>query len=149
MKRPRYDWEQIRDEYVAGSDEVTLESVAKKHDVSFMTTRLRSMREKWAEQRKQFRNMAQTKTLEKASTTEAEIRVRQMGISKYLSTRAINRFQSIPEEEITPQIALRMAVDGMKSERDAAGIADPTEIKIPVIEFVYRHVAKKGDDADD
>ena len=129
----RYDWEKIRSEYVAGSDEVTLTGLAKKYGPARETVMRRSGREGWDAQRRQYREKARVKTHEKASTTEAEIRVRHMQIAQAMQTKAIKRLQGLDPNEMTVGEIRLYLKDAAEIERKAAGIADEVEHGIRII----------------
>ena len=129
----RYDWERIRSEYVAGSDEVTLEALSKTHGCGFSTIRRRSSHEMWNDQRSQYRDKTDTKTREKSSTKEAEIRVRHMQIAQAMQTKAIQRLQGMDPTEMPVGEVRKYLKDAAEIERKAAGIADEVEHGIRIV----------------
>jgi hypothetical protein len=74
--RPRYNWEAIRDEYVAGDDSVTLDSLAAKYGCNPTTIRNHSRKGEWGSQRRLYRDRVTIKVRERASIDEAEARAK-------------------------------------------------------------------------
>lgn len=127
-------WEQVREEYVAGPDELTLEVLSAHYGVSPDTMRHHASVEKWAEQRVQHRHTVAIKGREKASTSEAEIRVRHIGIAKLMQAKAIARLRTLDPEKMDLSEVRHYLRDATEIERRAAGIA--TDLNIEAIEIV-------------
>lgn len=126
---PRYDWEVIRSEYVLGPDEVTLDSLSKKYGPHQRTLRARSTLESWVQQRALQRHRTSTKTRERASTKEAEIRVRHCTQSKEFQKAAVKALGELDTKDLTPIEIIRFYKDACEIERKAAGIPDEHEVK--------------------
>ena len=121
---PRYDWETIRHTYVSGSDEVTLAGLAERYGCARETVSRRAGKEGWGEQREQYRRRAAAKATERASTKEAEIRVRHMQIAQAMQGKAIARLRALNPDDLTPSELRHYLRDAAEIERKAAGIAD-------------------------
>ena len=137
---PRYDWEKIRSEYVAGPNDVTLDVLRQKHGCGFSTIKARSSRENWDAQRRQYRYKANTKTIERASTDEAELRVFQMAGGRKLQElglksieRTLARMAENAAAELRTEDARKLVGTGAEIERKAAGIADEVEHGIRIV----------------
>ncbi len=139
MPARRVDWERVREEYVAGADDQTLEVLAHKYGTSWNTARKRAAHEKWTEQRAQYRHMVATRTREKASTKEAEIRARQIERARLMSDLAHARFALTFKRarenpaalmaEMDVDQARLLAKDAADIERRAAGIPDESRVE--------------------
>ena len=97
----RYDWGMIREEYVAGSDEVTYRSLAAKYGPAFESIGRRGSRERWPEQRSTYRQQVVNKTRNRASTKEAEVRVRHIQIAEALIKPAMKRLKKLKPKDLT------------------------------------------------
>ena len=117
-------WEQVREEYVAGPDELTLAVLAAHYGVAVETVCRHAAAEKWAAQRVQHRHTVAIRGREKATTSEAEIRVRHIGIAKLMQAKAIARLRTLDPEKMDLSEVRHYLRDATEIERRAAGIPD-------------------------
>lgn len=78
----------------------------------------------WSDERKTFQDRLDkeiaSKTIDKVSDTESEIRARQVRLAKKLQTKALEALEKF--SPTSAEEARRMLVDGLKEEREATGI---------------------------
>ena len=113
-----------REEYVTGGDDVTLETLAEKYSVNARTLEGYCGREKWVEQRAEFRRDVAERARKKLAATEAQVRVRQMKIGRTVQLKGLERMKGLSAKELQPEIALRYVRFGTEIERKALGIED-------------------------
>ncbi len=130
MPASRLNWEAIKAEYISGEDSVTHQALADKYRCNRCTVSKHAMGEGWDDARKQYRNTVATKTLNRASTTEAEMRARQIRQAQYLQTKALTAMKTCDPQDF-PQ-ALRALEVGLEQERKAAGIVDGTGAQLGI-----------------
>lgn len=135
-----YDWGLIRDEYAAGGDDVTLELLTEKYGCYPTTMRNRAGREGWGDMRRQFRDKVAAKTAEKASSKEAEIRARHIGMAKLLMEKAIRGLKALDPDDLSPSEFRLYIKDAAEIERKAAGIPDAHEVKAIISEKLSNEV---------
>lgn len=127
MAKRKYNWSALRDLYVMGDDEVTLEWMASQKDSPAVgTLKDKSSKGDWPEQRRQYRDQVTTKARGRASTSEAELRVRHIKIAKALQAKALKRLQVLDINELSPSELRLYLKDATEIERKAAGIPDLT-----------------------
>lgn len=125
----RYDWGAIRDEWVAGSDEITHRTLGDKYGVAVATIGRRASSENWTDQRSSYRHQVVIKTRDRASTKEAEVRVRHIGIAKLLMIPAIEKLKTLEPGDLSNIELLRFLNSATEIERKAAGIPEAHEIE--------------------
>jgi transposase-like protein len=120
----RINWEGVREEYVQGSVEVTIESLSRKHGISASTIKQRAWKEQWVEQRRQLLDAARTKARERTATQLADVMSRHGGMARMLINLALRRLKDVDPDELRLQDALGMLMSGMDIEMRVAGGAD-------------------------
>ena len=142
----RYDWHLIREEYVEGTNDVTLESLAAKDNAPVLgTIKNRSSKEDWPALRRQYRDLVVTKSREKASTLEAEIRTRHIKLARAMQSKAERRLLELSPAELDATELRLYLKDAADIERRAAGIPDAHEhggIQIVVSEDLAEDLKK-------
>lgn len=119
----RHDWAYYREKYVIGSNDVTFESIASEPGAPHLTTiKKRAAVENWVGQRAAYRHQTATKTLELASTTEAEVQARHIQIAKALQSKAIQRLQSMDVDALDASELRQYLVAATDIERKVLGI---------------------------
>jgi hypothetical protein len=127
----KYDWEALRDEYVMGGDDVTLEVMAAKSgNPAIQTIKKHSTMGDWALQRRQYRDQVATKARNLASSREAETRVRHIKIAQAMQAKALQRLQALNPEEMDMKEVRLYLKDAAEIERRAAGIPDTLGIEV-------------------
>ena len=124
MPAPRLDWHAIKSEYISGDDKVTHESLAGKYACNPTTVSKRASAEKWVEARETYRQTVASKTLNRVSTTEAELRAKQLRVSDALLSKGLTAMQTM--NPTTYAEALRTVETALEQARKAAGIVDGT-----------------------
>ncbi len=107
-RKLRHDYAKIREEYVTGDNDVTLLSLAKKHDMNAANLRRRAAGRRgrnneqveapWTDQRTQYRNSVAAQTREKVGEREAEIRARHINLAKGMQTLAGRRLKELMQK---------------------------------------------------
>ena len=125
MSAPTVDWEQVKAEYIAGDDSVTVRWLADKYGVHYTTIANHSRSEGWTDARKVHRQQVANKTLSRVSTTESELRAKQLRVCDALLAKGLAAMQSMSPE--TFEQARRAVETALREARAAAGIAERTE----------------------
>ena len=123
MSHRKLNWEAVKAEYIAGDDSVTHQALADKHKVSRVTVSRHA--KGWEDARIQYRNPVATKTLNRASTTEAELRAKQLRVSDALLSKGLTAMQTM--NPTTYAEALRTIETALEQARKAAGIKEQAE----------------------
>jgi hypothetical protein len=135
MAKRRYDWDAIRQQYVTGGPEVTLESLAAEHGCYPGTIRKHAATGKWAEAREQFRDRVRTKANKKiedqAVNIEAKRRADMLKIGDGLVSLGFKGLKRIdqdledhPEERLPLDQSRLLVKDGVEIARHALGMPD-------------------------
>lgn len=120
--RKKYDWAQIRHEYVTsldGPNEVTLESLCRKYGCSERHIKRISAREGWIKLREGLRAQASAKAQATASETAAQRLTRHARIMQVIQSKGV---KAIQEEGIVP--SPRDTIEAAKTERLIFGEPD-------------------------
>ena len=126
MSAPTVNWEQVKAEYIAGDDSVTVRWLADKHGIHYGTVGKHSRDEGWVDARKMHRQQVAHKTLTRVSTTESELRAKQLRVCDALLAKGLTAMQALSPE--TFEQARRAIETALKEARAAAGISDKTEL---------------------
>lgn len=126
----RYDWPKIRNEYVTGSDTLTLESLAKKYGPVIGSVRRRSSQEQWAEERAEYREAVARKTRQQITAREVSVRVRHQQIARALQEKAVRRLKQLDPECLTASEVRQFLKDAIAIERDAMEL--PSLVRVEV-----------------
>jgi hypothetical protein len=131
MPRAKYDWPTIRQEFVAGGDEVTLGDLAEKYGCHYQTIRNRSYKEKWLEQKRRFQSKVRTQTENLAATHQAKRRASMLTVAdsmKRVAGISIKRLLKELENDTGKRLSVnelrQMFKDATDIERVALGIPD-------------------------
>jgi hypothetical protein len=123
----RYDWDYYRHKYVTGGENVTLESLSNQPNAPKLNTlAIRSGKENWAAQKREYLNQVSTKALESSSSTEAEVAARHVKIARSLQAKALARLQQMKPDELSPRDLLAFLKDATEIERKALGLEQLT-----------------------
>ena len=125
MSAPTVDWEQVKAEYIAGDDSVTVRWLADKHSVHHTTVSNHSRKDGWTDARKMHRQQVASKTLASVSTTESELRAKQLRACSELMEKSLAGMRAMSPE--TFEQCRRGLETAMREARAAAGIAERTE----------------------
>lgn len=121
MARQDYDWDYLRQRYVAG--DVTLEDLSRlTGSPAIGTLKTHSMREDWPAQRRAYRDQLTTRTRELASTSEAEVAARHVKLAKALQHKGLERLQTLNPNELSPRDLLMFIKEAADIERKALGL---------------------------
>jgi len=130
MPAPRLNWDAIKAEYIAGDDSVTHQFLADKyHCARAVVTR---HAKGWQAARSQYRSQMVAKTLNRVSTTEAELRAKQLRVAEYVLGKGLSALQKL--DPTTYSEALRTVETALEQARKAAGIADRHEVSMDISE---------------
>jgi hypothetical protein len=147
------DWELIRDEYITGSDTVTVRSLAHKHGVDQATVSGHSKREQWVALRQAHRQRVASKARESVITAQAGIRKRQMELGQRMQelgrTAMAQLAKRVKNADGTDRVVIELDAtearlfikDGSEIERKAAGIPEDgsNEVAVKVLAAAMRH----------
>lgn len=112
---------------MTGGDDVTLEYLAGlPNGPARSTLKEYSSKEDWPAQRRHFQDQTRTKTLEAASSSEAEVAARHVKIARSLQSKALQRLQTIKLEELAPRDVLAFLKESTEIERKALGLEQLT-----------------------
>lgn len=127
----QYDWDYYRQKYVTGGDNVTLEFLSELPNApSLDRLKYYSSTEGWLDQRKAYQHQLNTKTLQAASTTEAEISARHMKLARALQNKALIALSAVDPATLRPGELLNFLKESVKIERDALGIENQHTLEI-------------------
>ena len=135
----RLDWDAIRETYITAANPTSMGELAQVHGCAVDTVRRHSSRENWTELRKQYRRDVARKTMDKSSSHEAEIRVRQMKIGRSMQAKGLQRLQQLDPGSLTPEEARRYLATGSEIERQASGLPMDLE-RDGKLQIVIQHV---------
>lgn len=150
---PRIDWARATTDYVTGADDVTTFVIAERYGVRPETVRRWAAKLRWTDQRRQYRHMAAQKTMQAASTVEAEIRARHVNLGKQVQGIALTQLQklaaprhekilgddgqmklqvvaSLLQEQMDAPEVRRWLESGVRIEREAAGLEEEIRIRV-------------------
>ncbi len=121
LGRKHYDWLALKQEYLMSPDK-TLEEVALEHGVPPSTLNMKSRLGGWAKERQvlymKVDHRAQDMQVEKL----AELKSRHALIGKFLQTEGVRAIKKGKVHIKSAKDALEYAVEGVKMEREAAGL---------------------------
>jgi hypothetical protein len=120
--KPKYDWEDLRNTYVSGGDEITLEALTADGGPHIVTLKKRASAEDWTGQRRAFRYQTTTKTLEHASTTEAEVAARHAKAARALMAAGLRALQALDPTKLRPGELREFIATAADMERKALGL---------------------------
>ncbi|MFZ5426662.1 MAG: hypothetical protein ACOZEN_06785 [Thermodesulfobacteriota bacterium] len=124
----RVNWELLKAEYISGDDSVTIRALGLKHGVSFPNIGRRASKEHWGESRITYRQQVANKALQKTTTTEAELRAKQLRACDALLAKGLSALQRMEPE--TVEQARRLVDTAMTHARAAAGIKETPEVAV-------------------
>ena len=122
MPASKLNWEAIKAEYISGDDRVTHQALANKYKCNRCTVSKHAMSERWDDARKQYRNTVATKTLNIVSTTEAELRAKQLRVADVLLAKGLEALKQ--RNPSTYAEAIRTIEMAMEQARKALGITE-------------------------
>lgn len=120
----RYDWLNIKKEYVTG--EITYEELAGKHGIRFKTLAERAASEEWVKEREKYREEIERITLEKAAKKKAkEMQKAEKSVNKVcdklldkISELIVNVRKAGDVKSLTSALTDIQKLKGIKSEED-------------------------------
>lgn len=92
---PKVDWVAVREEFVAGGDDVTHVALGKKYHVERQTVTRHASKEGWNAQRTQFRHQVTKQTRERTSAHEAKLRADQIKTAAALRALAVEQLDKL------------------------------------------------------
>ncbi len=124
MPASKLNWEAIKAEYISGEDSVTHQALADKHGCARQVVTRHA--KGWDAARLQYRSQTVAKTLNRISTTEAELRAKQLRVSDALLSKGLTAMQTL--NPTTYAEALRTVETALEQARKAAGLTDRSEV---------------------
>jgi len=123
-RNPIYNWEEIREAFISGGDDVTAQSLSDIFGPVRTTIAKKISGEKWREQRDQFREEVEKKALKKIASKQSEIRARHMSIVARALPPVIEKLTGADAQDLTIEEARRLLKDLCDIERRASGIPE-------------------------
>lgn len=120
MSASKLNWEAIKSEYISGEDSVTHQALADKYGCARQVVTRHA--KGWEAARLQYRSQTIAKTLNRVSTTEAELRAKQLRVSDALLSKGLTAMQTL--NPTTYAEALRTVETALEQARKAAGITE-------------------------
>ena len=126
---PKYDWAEIRRQYVRGDDSVTFAHLGAQIGYPKVDgIKKRAAQEKWADLRKEFRHQVGTKVQQMDLETMEDVRIRHVGNARALQDLASKGLASLAlsPESLTAFEVVRLMQLGLEAERKARGMEEFT-----------------------
>ena len=121
MPASRLNWQAIKAEYIAGDDSVTHQAIATKYGCNPATVSRRASAEKWLDARSVYRQGVASKTLNRTSTTEAELRAKQLRVCDAVLAKGLAALKAMAPGNYKEALdSIKLA---LQEARSAAGIA--------------------------
>lgn len=148
MSASKLNWEAIKAEYIAGEDSVTHQALADKHGVNRVTVTRNA--KGWDAARLQYRNQVATKTLNRTSTTEAELRAAHIRTGRRMRELGEAAYGNLVRKEkdgtttlllSDPSEIRQFIATGADIERKAAGMADKLDVNIDLSKLTDEELA--------
>ena len=119
------DWEQCKTDYITGSDDVSYTALSKKYGIGRSAIGNRASKEKWVQQREQFRSERQTAINNAIIKDEASRRTRILNVADKLLDRLERKITSSGDfvtergwRDLTGALKDIVEIQGAKNERD-------------------------------
>jgi hypothetical protein len=126
---PRYDWTEIRRQYVRGDDKVTFSHLGTQSgNPTLSAIKKRAGKEKWADLRTEFRNQVGTKVREMDLETVEQVRMRHVNSARDLQDLAAKGLTALllRAESLSAFEVARLMQLGLEAERKARGMEEFT-----------------------
>lgn len=149
MPAAKLDWAAVKAEYVGSETPLSCTKLAAKYGVQRTTVARHMTAGHWVEERRLHRERVAVKTLDRASTIEAEIRARMLAHGRLLGDLGVARMGRLAREvQANPDAILKLSLHearqlietGSDLQKTAAGIAVPMEGAIVTTIEVVKHV---------
>ncbi len=128
---PEFDWRTIKTDWIAknlrvGQKPFTLKQVAKKWNVAYGTVKNKAYRYGWRGQLTESISDRDKRSLkevrDRAMWDETEVRLRQAGMARVATAKAVEALKYIKASDLSPNEAFRLLKLGLEQERRALGI---------------------------
>jgi hypothetical protein len=126
---PRYDWAEIRRQYVRGDDSVTFAHLgAVIGNPKMDGIKKRAGQEKWTDLRREFRHQVSTKVQQMDLETMEDVRLRHVGNARALQDLASKGLEALAKkpEDLSALEVVRLMQLGLEAERKARGMEEFT-----------------------
>ncbi|MGY2892763.1 hypothetical protein ACVWZX_000756 [Deinococcus sp. UYEF24] len=124
---PKYDWTEVRRQYVRGDDKVTFSHLGTQSgNPTLSAIKKRAGKEKWADLRTEFRNQLGTKVREMDLETIEDVRLRHVGIALAFQTAGSAALASLDLKDLSAFEVVRLMQLGLEAERKARGMEEFT-----------------------
>jgi len=117
-RKPKYPWDSIAAEYIAGDDAVTIRFLAKKYGCDLSMLGKKSSAGGWAAKRQTYRQQVINKALKKVSDQAATWQARQLDVARKLREKALLALEALDMELLDPQEVRLWLVAACKIESD-------------------------------
>lgn len=117
-RKPKYPWDSIAAEYIAGDDAVTLRALAQKYGFTLGMVGRMASKNGWTGKRAKYRERIQNKTLKKVSDQAATWQARQLDVARKLREKALLALEALDMELLDPQEVRLWLVAACKIESD-------------------------------
>ena len=124
---PKYDWTELRRQYVRGDDTVTFSHLGTQSgNPSLSAIKKRAGAEKWADLRSEFRNQVGTRVNQMDLETIEDVRRRHVGIALALQTAGSEALAELNLRDLSAFEITRLFQLGLEAERKARGMEEFT-----------------------
>ena len=124
---PKYDWTDIRRQYVRGDDKVTFSHLSTQSgNPTLSAIKKRAGKEKWADLRTEFRNQVGTRVNQMDLETIEDVRLRHVGIALAFQTAGSAALANLDLTDLSAFEVVRLMQLGLEAERKARGMEEFT-----------------------
>ena len=123
----RYDWSDLRRQYVRGDDAVTfMHLCTQPGNPTLSAIKKHAGKEKWADLRAEFRNQVGTRVNQMDLETIEDVRRRHVGIALALQTAGSEALSKLDLDGLSAFEVVRLMQLGLEAERKARGMEEFT-----------------------
>jgi hypothetical protein len=128
------NWDLIKRDFILSRTDnkkgkaLTLKQLSQKHSIPYGTLKNKASKEKWIEfsnqKNKELSIKVTTEIQNQNILNEIEVRTKNFKSATVCLDRGLEKLSQLTEEEISPQLAVKMVELGIKSRHTSAGLAD-------------------------
>lgn len=128
------NWDLIKRDFILSrtgckkGKSLTLKQLSQKHKIPYGTLKNRASKEKWIELVNQKNKEVSVKVTAEMQNqnilNEIEVRTKNFKSATVCLDRGLEKLSRLTEEEISPQLAIKMVELGIKGRHSSAGLAD-------------------------
>jgi hypothetical protein len=130
-KSKKPDWDLIKRDFVLG--DITLKELSLKSGIPYGVLKNRSSAEKWSLHKKEKKKSVNSKICQEIQKeqvlSEVDIRMKNFTAATACLDKGLERLGQLTEDEIPPQLAIKMVELGIKGRHSSAGLPDKYQIE--------------------